>query len=308
MSITVLFAAGPAQWDVYRAPLAGALADAGIAAALTDTAAPEAVDYIVTAPGGPLQDYTPYTRCKAVLNLWAGVEGLVDNPTLTQPLARMVDPGLTRGMVEYVTGHVLRYHLGIDAHLGATRWAPVTPPLAQDRCVGVLGLGALGGACAQTLVQLGFEVAGWARAPKRLDGVRTRHGPDGLAEVLARAQILVTLLPHTPDTDSLLGAARLAQLPAGAWLINPGRGALVDDAALLDALDRGQLAGATLDVFRAEPLPPDHPFWIHPKVTVTPHVAATTRPESAACVIAANIAGVEGGAPLAHRVDRARGY
>jgi glyoxylate/hydroxypyruvate reductase len=126
--------------------------------------------------------------------------------------------------------------------------------------------------------------------------------------VLARAEILVLLLPATPSTDGLIDAARLARLPRGARLINPGRGTLIDDAALLAALDEGRVGHATLDVFREEPLPPEHPYWAHPRVTVTPHIAAETRPATAAAVIAENIARVEAGEPLLHRVDRTLGY
>lgn len=311
MTLRVLFAPDEAMFAEYRAPLLAAFAKVGLTYIdLTRDAPAETVDYVIYAPGSALQDFRPYTRCKAVLNLWAGVEKVVPNPTLTQPLARMVDPSLTQGMVEYVTGHVLRYHLGMDAHIHATpgAWVPVEPPLAQDRPVGILGMGALGQACARALMGLGFDVAAWARSPRDGLGLPVHHGPDGLSALLARSQILVTLLPLTPETENLLNAARLATLPRGAFLINPGRGPLIDDAALLDALDRGQIAHATLDVFRTEPLPADHPFWTHPRVTVTPHIAATTRASTAATVIAENIARSEAGQPLLYEVDRKRGY
>jgi glyoxylate/hydroxypyruvate reductase A len=223
----------------------------------------------------------------------------------------MVDEGLTRGMVEWVAGHVLRYHLGIDDHVlgqdGVWRGG-VIPPLARWRRVAVLGLGEIGGAVAQNLAAFGFDVEGWSRRPRELPGIATRSGPDGLAAVLARSEILVTLLPATAATGNLLDAAALALLPPGARLINPGRGTLIDDAALLAALDSGHLAHATLDVFRTEPLPPDHPFWAHPKVTVTPHVASETRPETASEAIAANIRRGENGLPFLHVVDRTTGY
>ncbi|WP_273521466.1 2-hydroxyacid dehydrogenase [Rhodosalinus sediminis] len=311
MTVTVLFAAKPESWADYAAPLRAAFAEEGLDAALVTEAAPETVDYIVYAPSSGLEDFRPFTRLKAVLNLWAGVEDVVGNPTLTVPLARMVDDaGLTQGMVEWVTGHVLRHHLGMDRHiLGQDGvWRRGAPPLATERRVTILGLGALGAACGQALARLGFPVTGWSRSPKRIEGIDARAGADGLAAALARADILVLLLPLTTETESLVDAARLAELPEGAVLINPGRGALIDDTALLAALDAGHLAHATLDVFRTEPLPPEHPFWAHPKVTVTPHIASETRPASAARVIAANIRRAEAGAPLHHLVDRARGY
>lgn len=311
--IEVHFAAGRHRWPAYEAPLARALAEAGLAARVSPDPPedPEAVDYIVFAPGGDLMDFSPFRRTRAVLSLWAGVERIVDNPTLTQPLCRMVDPALTEGMVEYVTGHVLRHHLGIDAAIrrSAAVWAPQVPPLARERPVAMLGMGELGAASARTLAGLGFPVAGWAARPRAAAGdIPVRHGREGLRAVLAVAQIVVTLLPRTPATENLLDAETLSWLPRGAVIINPGRGQLIDDAALLAALDSGHLAHATLDVFREEPLPPDDPFWHHPGVTVTPHVAAETRPASAARVVAENIRRGEAGLPFLHLVDRARGY
>ena len=301
---TILFAA-PSLWPDYRDALPQALTNAGIKAEVVTDAPPDQVDYIVYAPSSPLQDFTPYTRTKAVLNLWAGVEKITGNPTLTQPLCRMVDPALTEGMVEWVVGHSLRHHLGMDRHLvnPAHLWDPSCPPLARERPVTILGMGALGAACAEALRALNFPVTGWSRTPKP----GCLHGEDGLRQALSTAQILVTLLPKTPETENLLNADRLALLPQGAVILNPGRGALIDDDALLAALDRN-LGHATLDVFRVEPLPPDHPYWTHPQVTVTPHIAADTRTTSAAAVIAENIRRGEAGEPFLHLVDRARGY
>lgn len=313
MPIQIHFAAGADRWPAYREPLEAALAELGIAAEMSVTVHdPAAVDYIIYAPDGPVTDFTPYTRCKAVLSLWAGVERIVTNPTLTQPLTRMVDEGLTEGMVEYVTGHVLRHHLGIDAHIhrqdGVWRQASTLPPLARERPVAMLGLGALGQACAAALAALNFPIMGWSRSPKSIPGIDCHSGEVGLAYVLSRAEIAVLLLPLTEDTRDLVTAGRLALMPEGAVIINPGRGPLIDDAALLAALNAGQIGHATLDVFRQEPLPPGHPFWAHPKVTVTPHIAAETRPATAARVVAENIRRGEAGEPLLHRVDRSLGY
>ncbi len=307
--ITVLFAA-PDLWGEYRDLLPEALARAGIAAQVVLEAAPETVDYIVYAPSAPLQDFTPFVRTKAVLSLWAGVERIVGNATLTQPLCRMVDPSLTESMVEWVVGHTLRHHLGMDAHIvnPERRWHPVPPPLARNRPVTVLGLGALGTACAQALAALNFPVTGWSRSPKSVPGLRCLSGSEGLRDALTGAQIVVTLLPRTPETENTLNAETLALPARGAVILNPGRGPLIDDAALLAALDSGQIGHATLDVFRVEPLPQDHAFWAHPRVTVTPHIAADTRAASAAGVIAENIRRSEQAEPLLHRVDRALGY
>ncbi|MFE3837184.1 2-hydroxyacid dehydrogenase [Pseudogemmobacter sonorensis] len=307
----ILFAA-PELWPDYAGVLPAALAEAGVRGArlVTATDRPEEVDYILHAPSAPLSDFRPFTRAKAVLSLWAGVERVVANPTLTQPLLRMVDPGLTEGMVEWVTGHVLRHHLGIDRHIvNPDRiWDPVGPPLARARPVAMLGLGALGLAAARALQALNFPLRGWSRTAKEIPGLATFHGEDGLAEALREAQIVVALLPRTAGTENILNARSLGLLPRGAVILNPGRGALIDEAALLAALDRGQVGHATLDTFRTEPLPPDHPFWHHPRVTVTPHVAAETRPSTAARALAENIRRGEAGERFLHVVDRARGY
>ena len=309
--MTLILFAAPAVWPEYETILPAALAEAGITARIvTEAPDPAAVDYIIYAPSAPLQDFAPYTRTKAVLSLWAGVERIVGNASLTQPLCRMVDPWLTEGMVEWVVGHTLRHHLGMDRHIvnPGHVWDPTCPPLARERPVAMLGLGALGLAAARALQALNFPVTGWSRSPKAIAGLPTDHGPEGLDRVLQGAQIVVTLLPKTPETENLLDARRLALLPRGAAILNPGRGALIDDAALLAALEAGQVGHATLDVFRTEPLPPDHPYWAHPRVTVTPHIAADTRPWSAARVIVENIRRGEAGEPFLHLVDRRRGY
>ncbi len=303
----LIFFAAPSLWPAYRTALPQALTEAGITATIvTEAADPAAIDYIVYAPSAALQDFTPFTRTRCVLSLWAGVERIVGNATLTQPLARMVDPSLTEGMVEWVVGHTLRHHLGIDRHIinPGHVWNPACPPLARERPVTILGMGALGSACAAALQALNFPVTGWSRSPKP----GCLHGEAGLEAALKTAHILVTLLPKTPETENLLNARTLAMLPGGAVILNPGRGALIDDDALLAALDAGHIGHATLDVFRVEPLPPGHPYWSHPRVTVTPHIAADTRPRSAARVIAENIRRGEAGEPFLHLVDRTRGY
>ena len=310
MAINALFAAPSVLWPAYQTALPRAFAQAGLQVNLSQSHVPAMVDYLIFGPGGPVSDFGPFTRAKAVLNLWAGVEKIVVNPTLHLPLTRMVDPGLTQGMVEYVTGHVLRHHLGIDTDLRSqtAHWDQRDVPLAAERPVTVLGLGALGQACAQMLAQIGFAVTGWSQSAKSIAGVRSLSGPEGLTDALRDAQIIVALLPLTPDTTNVLNAPTLALPARGAVLINPGRGALIDDAALLAALDSGQIGHATLDVFRAEPLPPDHPFWAHRCITVTPHIASETRPLTASRVIAENIRRGQSGEPLLYLVDRTKGY
>ena len=254
MAARILFSAPEEHWPLWRPHLLAAFAAEGLDVDLTDDpAGPWTFDYMMYRPGGPVRDFTPFSRLKAVLSLWAGVEAIVGDPTLSVPLCRMVDDGLTRGMAEWVTAHVLRYHLGTDAHVlgqdGVWRNG-VIPPLAADRTVGILGLGELGRAVAAMLGGIGFDLRGWSRREKAVPGIATFSGEDGLAEVLRASEILVTLLPATPATEGLLDARRLAMLPEGARLINPGRGSLIDDAALLGGARRGALGHATLDVFR----------------------------------------------------------
>ncbi|WP_194097116.1 2-hydroxyacid dehydrogenase [Marivivens aquimaris] len=306
----ILFSAENQLWDTYSELLLDACQAEGIEADITRDAERSEAEFIVYAPNDQLTDFTPYTNCKAVLSLWAGVERIVGNETLTQPLCRLVDPGLTQGMVEWVTGQVLRHHLGLDMYIHGTKgaWKQVVPPLAADRPVTILGAGALGAACAQSLTYLGFPVTCWSRTPKNLDGIKTIAGMANLNSALENAHILVLLLPLTDKTTNLLNDERLAHLPTGAFIINPGRGPLIDDQSLLAMLDTGHVEHATLDVFRVEPLPAEHPYWTHPSVTVTPHIASATRPETAVKSIAANMRRALNGEPLLNLVDRSRGY
>ena len=313
MTATVLFAGAPRLRATWLPALKSAFDSAGMQVrVILETDRPQDVSYILYSPGGTIEDFSIYPRLKAVLSLWAGVEEIVLNPTIRVPLTRMVDGNLTQSMVEYVVGHALRYHLGIDRYLlvqdGEWRQASLLPPLASERTVAFLGLGELGGTCATTLASLGFQVIGWSRRPKSVDGISTEHGASGLYRTLQSAGILVLLLPLTPSTKNILGHREFAHLPKGSRLINPGRGQLIDDCALLAALDSGRLEHATLDVFREEPLPPDHAFWRHPGITVTPHIAADTTPESASHVVAENVRRGETGLPFIHVVNRDLAY
>jgi glyoxylate/hydroxypyruvate reductase len=311
MTVRALFAATEGDWADYQVCMPAAFAAAGLDVDLSPGHAPGDVDYIVLAPNGPVKDFTPYAKAKAVLSLWAGVERIVGNATLTMPLCRMVDAGLTQAMVEWVVAQVMRHHLELDDQILRQDgvWRQKRPRMAQARPVTVLGLGALGAACVKALAALGFPVTGWSRTPKEVPGlVRSCSGPAGLADALRGAEIVVLLLPLTAETENLMNAERLALLAPGAVVLNPGRGPLIDDDALIAALDAGRVGHATLDVFRVEPLPSEHPFWAHPKVTVSPHVAAFTPPETASEVIAENIRRGEAGLPFLHLVDRKRGY
>jgi glyoxylate/hydroxypyruvate reductase A len=260
----------------------------------------------------PPGELARYPSLRAILSLGAGIDGLLAQAGLPDvPIARMVDPSLTRTMSEYVLLATLRHHRQFD-HFEraqrAARWSFALPPQAAERQVGIMGLGVLGSAAAASLAAHGFRVAGWSREAKRLAGVESFAGPDGLDAFLARTEILVCLLPLTSHTCGILSAATFARLPRGACLINVARGAHLVETDLIAALDSGQVEGATLDVFRAEPLPPDHPLWHHPKVLITPHVASYASPLTGAEGVAENIRRARAGRPLLHQVDRGRGY
>ena len=311
----VVYAGRAEQRGAYHRHLTDAAAAAGVEIALNmdpETVDPATVDYLVYAANGPVQDFSPYTKLSGILNLWAGIEAVLElNPPTDVPLVRMVEDGLTLGMVDYVTGHVLRHHLDIDRYIDSApiaEWEVDYPPLARDRTIGILGLGALGAACAERLSGHGFRVIGWSRTAKEIPGVECRSGAQALDETIAEAEILVLLLPLTEATQRILDARRIVLMPLDACLVNAARGPLVDHQALMEALNAGMLRHATMDVYDVEPLPPDDPYWTHPRVTVTPHIASVTRPETASQAIVAQIARHRRGEPFLHVVDRARGY
>ena len=309
--INILFAAVTDRWDQYQQPLKKELDSIGLEYRLSEKLPPSEVDYIIYAPNSSIKDFSVFTNLKAVLNLWAGVEDVVNNKTLKVPLARMVDEGLTQGMKEWVLGHVMRYHLGIDLHIFGQdgKWRDWSaPPLASHRNVTILGLGALGAECAGALAKVGFKVRGWSLTEKSISNVICHHGFKGLEKSLFESEIVVLLLPSTAATENIINTKTISYLPENAVIINPGRGTLIDETALLKNLDDGKLAHATLDVFRQEPLPADHLFWKHPKITVTPHIASLTRPETASQVIATNIDRFEKGKPLLYQVNFESGY
>ena len=300
--LRVLFAAD--DWHLWEAPLRAECPEVEF----TLSAPPDSVDAILYAQGGPGCDFAAYPSARLVQSLWAGVERIAPDPSLTQPLARMVDPGLAQGMSEYCLGWALRLHLGMDNYAQDGVWRnDCLPVLATDRKISVLGAGVLGKAVAQALRQAGFAVATWSNSGRGVPGIEAFAGQD-LHAALRRADIVISLLPDTPDTRGLLNARAFDLMPCGAALINAGRGTVIDDDDLLQALANNQLSRAVLDVFHVEPLPPDHPFWGHDKITVTPHISAATRPESAAKIVAGNLRRVMAGEPPLYLVDRQRGY
>ena len=269
-----------------------------------DVGDPGEVDIALVAkpPAGALAGLP---RLKLVQSLWMGVDGLLADPTLPRaiPIARLIDPVMVAAMSETV---LCRYRY--RAQQARREWKPLPQHMAADRTVGLLGLGELGQDAAAKLRALGFNVCGWSRRPKRLEGIACFHGESGLTDLLARSGVLVCLLPLTASTRDILNAGALARLPEGACVVNLARGGHVVEADLLAALDSGRLAHAYLDVFPTEPLPADHPFWVHPAVTVTPHVAALTEPRTSLAKVVANIERVRRGERPEALVDVQAGY
>ena len=250
---------------------------------------------------------------KAILSLGAGVDGILCDAELPPhvPLVRLVDAGLASQMSEYALYGVLHFHRQMHRYALFQRegqWRALEPVDAAQRSVGVMGLGVLGNDFVRKLAPLGFRVLGFSRTPRPLAGVLSFHGEEGLRAFLARSEILVNFLPLTAQTQRILNAERLAWLPRGACIVNIARGGHVDEDALLVALDSGHIGGALLDVFDREPLPPEHPFWRHPRVFVTPHVAAQAVAELAVSQVIDNIRRIESGEQPIGLVMIERGY
>jgi glyoxylate/hydroxypyruvate reductase A len=275
---------------------------------------PDGIDYVVAFPVSAIENYRAFTKAKAVFSLWAGIEPFLarDDFPPTLPLVHMVEPGLTTGMTEYIVGHVMRWHLDLDSVVQsslARRWDYRVSPHASERNIGVMGLGALGGDAAQKLAYLGFKTRGWSRSRKSISGIACFAGHAELQQFAKNLDVLIVLLPQTSDTEGLVNMELLENLADGAHLINAARGPIVNDNDLLLALDRpGGLGGATLDVFKKEPLPREHPFWSRKSITITPHLASVTRPKTASESIMTQIERCERGEALHNIVDRARGY
>ena len=256
---------------------------------------------------------TQFPNLKVISNLGAGVEAIFHDPDLPAdvPISRVVDPRLTRSMAEYVLLHVLRYHRRFAENQefqAARQWKYVPSDDAADTTIGFLGMGALGLHSAEKIRNLGFRVAGWSRTEKSIEGMEMYHGPEGLGPFLGGLKMLVCLLPLTAETSGIINNDLLAQLPDDSFFINAGRGQHVVDEDLLAALDSGKLSGVTLDVFHVEPLPKEHAFWTHPKVTITPHNAADSFPRDVCPQIIGNIKGVLSGKPPMNEVKLDRGY
>jgi glyoxylate/hydroxypyruvate reductase A len=283
-----------------------------------DIGAPEAIEFAVVwqPPAGML---ARLPKLRAILSLGAGIDHLTSDPALPRhvPLVRLIDPSLTSQMSEYVVMNVLRHHRHMIAYAeqqAAGQWRPLLPaPDTTQRRVGLMGFGVLGRDAADKLKPFGFPLRTWTHRPHDLGDVQAfhgdaAHGDAALNGFLSGCDILVWLLPLSETTRGILNHAHQAALPRAAARFNAARGGNVVTADLLAALESGQISGATLDVTDPEPLPPDHPLWRHPRVTITPHVASLTLPETAAAVMADSIRRIRAGQPVPGQVDLARGY
>ena len=278
-----------------------------------DHYAPQQIDYFVgfRPPHGFLKGLP---RLKAIFSLGAGVDGFLRDPEFPRhlPVVRFVDETLQREMAQYVTMHALIIHRqqrAFDAAQRESAWKQrMLARPSRDVRIGILGIGDIGAVTAERLLMFDFQVFGWSRTRKAVAGVTSFAGQEELPKFLASSDIMVCMLPLTPETENILDAKLFAGLPQGAWVMNVGRGGHCNEQDLLAALDSGHLGGAVLDVFQREPLPADSPFWTHPNVTVTPHIAGITDPRNASAFVVDCVARAETGAPFKNVVDLNRGY
>lgn len=303
----------PARW---RERFTRCCADRAVALIPDDVIDPPLVKYAAVwkpAPGA----LRLYPNLEVIFNLGAGVDAVMADKTLPDvPLVRVAVDDLTGRMTEYIVMHVLMHHRRQNYYAESQRnrvWTPKLQWAASALRVGIMGMGVLGRDAAEVLSLMGFDVAGWSNTEKSIPGIASFAGQSQLGAFLARTDVLVCLLPLTPQTRGILNAATFAQLAhdgvlGGPVIINAGRGGLQVEDDIIAALDNGTLLAATLDVFHAEPLPPDSPFWSHPNVTLSPHNAADTDPDSISVYVAEQIACFERGEKLENVVDRVVGY
>jgi glyoxylate/hydroxypyruvate reductase A len=278
-----------------------------------DAGNPDEIEAAVVWTAHDMMELRRYPKLKLIVSMGAGVDHLLraPGPPSGIPVARLKDALLTSAMAEWVLLNVLRFHRQDPEYRALQQrkeWLELSAPSTAERRIGLLGIGELGSASARVLTSLGFPVMGWSRSAKTLPGVQNFHGADGLMAMAAQSDILICLLPLTPQTRGVLNARLLSALPRGAYVINGARGGHMVAEDMLTALDSGHIAGAALDVFEPEPLPAESRFWSHPKVFLTPHAASITIPASVAPQVVENIHNLRAGRPLINLVDFSLGY
>jgi glyoxylate/hydroxypyruvate reductase len=307
--MTVLYKSDPVRGAIWAARFAQLAPDTPFRL-YPDIGDPAAIRYLVAWQPGDLATTLP--NLEVVFSVGAGVDQLdLAQIPAHLPVVRMIEPGIVDGMVEYVTQAVLTIHRDLFDYAlqqQAREWRPMPLRAAASRRIGVLGLGMLGTAVLERLRLFGFACAGWSRSAHEIDGVECYAGDESLDTFLARTDVLICLLPLTDSTRGLLGKRVFDTLPRGASLVHVGRGPQLVSADLLDALERGQLHSAVLDVTDPEPLPPEHPLWTQPRVRITPHIASATRPESAVDAVLDNLRLHREGKRMNGQIDRTRGY
>lgn len=254
--------------------------------------------------------YKNYPNLKVIASMGAGVDHITSDPEIPEhiKITRVIDDDLSKDMSAFVLALILDYLRNISYHHESRKWEPKKYKRIGDVQVGILGLGVLGTAVAQTLKQNGFKVSGWANSSRDLVDIQTYSGADQLDDFLEKTSILVNLLPLTPQTENILNKGLFQKLPEGAFVINVARGEHLNEQDLLEMIDSGHLSGASLDVFRKEPLPEDHPFWSHPKIHITPHIASITNPRSVVPQIIENYERMTEEEELMNVVERQKGY
>ncbi len=311
--MNLMFISGEDRADLWRDQLQSQLPDLTFYKWSTDQDVDkDIIDYVLVwkPPSGVIKQFP---NLKAILSLGAGIDGITCDPELPTdiPIVRLVDNSLSQGMTQFAVYWAIHFHRDMDKYMSMAEnknWTQLPQVDAAHRRVGILGLGELGAAAGKALVNLQFDVAGWSRSEKQIDGIKSYFGADGLSDFLAETEILICLLPLTSETEGILNADLFAQLPKGSVIINLARGKHLVDADLIAALESDHLAAAVLDVFHQEPLPQDHVFWDHPKITVTPHIAALTFPHSGAEYVAGNIRAIERGEAPQNLIDLTKGY
>lgn len=309
--MSILFCSPTDSPDPWRHALAQAFPNLGFCV-YSESVVLDQVRYVLAwnPPPGLL---ARLPNLRAVLWLGAGVDRLLADATLPPdvPIIRLVDAGFAQQMSEYAMYAVLHFQRRMGEYAsqqGKRLWRSLQEPIARDWPVGVLGMGAIGSVVANRMANMGFPVRGWSRRDVRLEGVEVFSGEPGFGNLLARSRVVINVLPLTGQTENILNAGALSLMPRGGYLVNIARGGHVVDEDLIAALDSGHLSGAMLDVFRDEPLPADHPFWVHPKIIITPHVAAQTNALLAQAQVIESIRRLERGEVPRGVVDRSKGY